>query len=402
MKIKRLSARMVATATPGRYCDGGGLWLVIRNGRRNWTFRYHRDGRARTMGLGPVATVSLADARERARKARELLLDGVDPIEARRADRGKRRNAITFRQATALYIATHGGSWRNPKHRAQWTNTLETYAWPIIGDVLVGKINTAAVLKVLEPIWQEKPETASRLRGRVERVLDWAAVRGDRAGENPARWKGHLQALLPAKARAVKHHAALHWGYTPDFMADLRMREGIGARALEFAILTAARSGEARGATWGELDLDAALWTVPACRMKARKQHRVPLAGRALAILRDMRALSDGEPGSLIFPGMKPGKPLSDMSLTAVLRRMGRDDCTTHGFRSAFRDWAAESTGFPREVAEQALAHAIGDKVEAAYRRGDLIEKRGRLMEAWAGFCERPAVERGNVRPLRA
>jgi len=403
VQIGKLSARKAMTAGVGWHGDGGGLWLrVLADGRRYWLLRFQRGGRSREMGLGPQATLKLADARERARQARLLLLDGIDPIEARRQARAEAEGAKSFRECAEAFLAAHKEGWRNPKHRQQWETTLETYAYPVLGDLAVGVIDTTHVLRVLEPIWTEKPETASRLRGRIERVLDWATVRGYRSGDNPARWKGHLQALLPAKARvrSVKHHTALPWSDMPSFMGALRARDGVGARALEFAILTATRSGEVRGMTWAEIDLDAAVWTIPSERMKARKEHRVPLAGRALIILHEMKRLSDRKPGSLVFPGTKPGKALSDMSLTAVLRRMGHDDLTVHGFRSTFRDWAAESTNIPREVAEQALAHVLADKVEAAYRRGDLFAKRRRLMEAWAGFCERPAAD-NKASPIR-
>ncbi len=403
MGIHKLSARRVATAGPGKHGDGGGLWLVVRkDGRKTWVFRYMRFGRAREMGLGSLRDVSLAEAREAAACCRKLLRDGKDPIEERRKERA-RTDGLTFREAADAFLKAHRDGWKNPKHRQQWENTLAQYAFPVLGDLPVNAIETAHVLRVLEPIWKEKPETASRLRGRLERILDWATVRGYRTGDNPARWRGHLQALLPAKTkvRAVRHHAALPWRDLPGFMAALREREGVAARALEFLILTAARSGEVRGARWDEIDRQARIWTVPAERMKARRPHRVPLSDRALAILEAMRPLADDAATGLVFPGLKRGRPLSDVSLAKVLKRMGRDDLTVHGFRSTFRDWAAEATAYPREVAEQALAHAISDKVEAAYRRGDLFEKRRRLMEDWASYCERPPGE-GEVVAIRA
>lgn len=397
----KLNARKVSTAGLGKHGDGGGLWLVVReNGSRAWVFRYTRDGRSYEMGLGAVSSVPLAKARDKAAGQREMLADGVDPIRARDADRGKYHRTLTFKQAYALYIGTHGKTWRNDKHRRQWESTLAAYAAPVIGDMPISRVNTAAVMRVLEPVWHAKPETASRLRQRIERIIDWAKVRGDFHGENPARWKGHLDQLLPAKTKVqrVKHHRAMPWTKLPPFMADLRRREGVAARALEFAILTAARSGEVRGMTWGEVDLEAKAWTIPAERMKAQKEHRVPLSDRAVAILYDVRPLS----GGLVFEGQRKGKPLSDMSLTAVLKRMGRG-VTVHGFRSTFRDWAAESTGYPREVAEMALAHAVASAVEAAYRRGDLFAKRRRLMNEWAKYCARPPAEsKGKVRALRA
>ena len=397
-RIHKLTARKVATAAPGKYGDGGGLWLHVRkDGNRAWTFRFMMDSRAHEMGLGPVSTVSLAEARQAALECRKLLRDGRDPLQVRRERRSERLGTLTFRQCAEAFLTAHGASWRNAKHRQQWENTLASYAYPVFGDAPVGAVDTAAVMRALDGLWLVKPETASRLRGRIERVLDWAAVRGYRRGDNPARWRGHLQALLPARAkvRAVEHFAALAYADMPAFMADLRQREGIGARALEFAILTAARSGEVRGMTWDEVDVDA--WTVPADRTKARREHRVPLSGRALEILDGMKRL--GAEG-LVFPGARPGKPLGDMSLMAVLKRMGRDGLTVHGFRSTFRDWAAEQTAFPREVCEQALAHALADRVEAAYRRGDLFAKRRKLMDAWAASSARPAKP-GEVTPIR-
>jgi len=312
--------------------------------------------------------------------------------------------AITFKQCAESYIKTHRAGWRNRKHAAQWEATLATYAEPIIGALPVQAVDTALVMKVLEqevrdaldkptaPLWTARPETASRLRGRMESILDWAKVRGHREGENPARWRGHLDKLLPARAkvRKVEHHAALPYDKLPDFTTVLRAQEGIAARALEFAILTAARTGEVIGARWGEIDIGEKLWTAPAMRMKAGKEHRLPLSARAVAILKEMKPLcQDGqnEADAFVFPGGKHGKPLSNMAFLMLLRRMKHDDLTAHGFRSTFRDWAAERTNFPSEVAEMALAHAVGDKVEAAYRRGDMFKRRRRMMTAWATFC---------------
>lgn len=399
-RIHKLSARKVATAAPGKYGDGGGLWLHVRkDGNRAWTFRFMIAGRAHEMGLGPVSTVSLAEARREALECRKLLRDGRDPLQVRRERRSERLGGLTFRQCAEAFLTAHRASWRNAKHRQQWENTLASYAYPVFGDAPVGAVDTAAVMRALDGdgLWRAKPETMSRLRGRIERVLDWAAVRGYRDGDNPARWRGHLQALLPARAkvRAVEHLAALAYADVPAFMTDLRQREDIGARALEFTILTAARSGEVLGMTWDEVGGDA--WTVPAERTKTRREHRVPLSGRALEILDGMKRL--GAEG-LVFPGARSGKPLSDTTMTAVLKRMGWDGLTVHGFRSTFRDWAAECTAFPREVCEQALAHALADKVEAAYRRGDLFTKRCKLMDAWAASCARPAKP-GEVTPIR-
>ena len=408
------TARLRTLTKPGAYGDGGGLYVQVRGPEhRSWLFRFKLHGRARLMGLGPLPDVSLAEARELATVARKLVRQGVDPIERRRAARAEaaaKAGLNTFREVAEAYIAAHEPGWRNAKHRQQWRNTLETYAYPVIGSLGVAAVDTGAVMRVLEPIWREAPETASRLRGRIEAVLDYASARGWRSGDNPARWRGHLANLLPARGKIARvvHHAALGWREIGAFMTALRAQDGVGAKALEFAILTAARSGEVRGARWPEIDLAAGIWTVPAGRMKGGREHRVPLSEPALAVLSAIEPLrpapcsdTGASPDALIFPGRKSGKPLSDMSLTAVLRRMGRGDLTAHGFRSTFRDWCAETTGYPREVAEAALAHALSDKVEAAYRRGDLFQKRRRLMEDWAEFCGRPAPAMGEVVHLR-
>jgi integrase len=393
----KLSALKVRNLTaPGRYGDGGGLWLQVRRAeRRSWLFRYKRQGRAHWMGLGPIEDVTLAEARELAREARRSLLQGDDPIQRRRTDRAARAG-VSFREVADLYIKSHEGTWRNDKHRAQWRSTLETYAFPVFGNRPAAEITVGDVMKVLDPIWRDKPETASRLRGRIESVLDYAAARGWRTGDNPARWRGHLSNLLPARSKVapVEHHAALPWRETGTFMAELRGQKGIGAAALEFAILTAARTGEVIGARWSELDLAEQVWTVPAERMKARREHRVPLTEAAIAVVRRMEPGRPEQGDGLVFPGAKRGRGLSDMSLAAVLKRMGRGEITTHGFRSTFRDWAAEATDYHREVAEAALAHTLRDKVEAAYRRGDLFEKRRRLMGDWAAFCATGRNER--------
>jgi integrase len=376
---------------PGMHADGGGLYLqVTASGAKSWIFRFMLHGRAREMGLGPLHTISLAEARERARECRKLRLDGVDPVEARKAKAAEERlaaaTAMTFADCAERYIAAHRTGWRNLKHAAQWPSTLQTYAYPVFGSLSVQAIDTALVTKAIEPIWQAKPETASRVRGRIGAVLDWAKVRGYRSGENPARWRGHLDKLLPArgKVRKVEHHPALPYAEMGDFFASLREQQGIAARALEFLILTAARTGEVISARWSELDLGEKVWTVPADRMKSGKGHRVPLSAAAVAIIEQMQAVRVGD---FIFPGAKLGKPLSNMAIFKLLRRMGRGELTAHGFRSSFRDWAAERTNYPREVAEMALAHTVSDKVEAAYRRGDLFAKRRRLMEEWAKHC---------------
>ena len=379
----------------GYYGDGGGLFLqVSRYGTKSWVFRFKANGRLREMGLGSLDTYSLAEARERARNCRKLRDEGKDPIEERNAARLavklEATKAITFEQCAERHIAAHRAGWRNGKHRDQWSSTLETYVNPIIGALPVQAIDTTLVMKAVEPIWNEKPETASRVRGRIEAILDWATARGFRAGENPARWRGHLDKLLPkkTKVRRIEHHAALPYREIAAFVAELRQQEGVAARALEFAILTAARTGEVIGALWGELDLADRLWTIPAERMKADKEHRVPLSDAAIAILEDLQRVRQGD---YVFPGGRAGRPISNMAMTMTLRRMGRGELTVHGFRSSFRDWAAERTGFPAEVAEMALAHAVSDKVEAAYRRGDLFQKRRQLMDAWARYCATPA-----------
>ena len=387
---------------PGRYAVGDGACLQIATGgTKSWLFRYKRDGKARHMGLGPYSLLTLAEAREKARQARRALLEGIDPLEAKAARRARARldaaRGMTFRQCAERMIASHEAAWKNPKHRAQWKATLATYAYPVFGDLSVSAIDTVLVQKVLDPIWSTKTETAGRVRGRMEAVLDWAKVRGYREGENPARWRGHLDKLLPnrRKVRAVKNHAALPYSKLPAFMAELRERTGVSAKALEFAILTAARTSEVIGATWSEIDLRSGVWTIPAHRMKAGKEHRVPLTDRALEILRSLP-----REGDFVFMGGRAGKPLSNMALLELMRGM-KPGFVPHGFRSTFRDWAADTTAYPSEVVEMALAHAIESKVEAAYRRGDLFEKRRRLMADWARFCGSPAEWRDNVHAIR-
>ena len=392
-QIGRLKALTVSrTKEKGLYADGGGLYLQISAaGTKSWIFRYRMNGRKtpRDMGLGPLHTVTLAEAREKAREARKLILDGVDPIEAKRARKQAQAleaaSAMVFKDCAEKYIAAHRAGWRNAKHANQWTSTLETYAYPDFGSLPVASIDTALVMKVLEPIWTSKTETASRVRGRIEAILDWATARGFRVGENPARWRGHLDKLLPARSRVqkVKHHKALPYTEIGAFMADLRKQEGFAACALEWLILTVSRSSETIGVTWDEIDFEAKVWTVPAERIKGGKDHRVPLSPQALKIAREMYKVQDGD---YVFRGGKRGKPLSNNALLALLKRMDRRDLTAHGFRSTFRDWAAEQTNYPREVAEMALAHTIEDKVEAAYRRGDLFDKRKRLMNEWAKY----------------
>ena len=387
MASKLTALRVRSLNTPGRYSDGSGLYLQVRDAQhRSWLFRYARHGKGHWLGLGPAADVTLAEARDKARDCRRRLLDGLDPIEARRAEQTA-NSGVTFKTVALQYIAAHESTWRNPVHRAQWNSTLEAYAFPQLGDLPVSAVAVAHVMKVLEPIWREKPETASRLRGRLESVLDYAAARGWRTGDNPARWRGHLQNLLPARAKVarVEHHAALPWREIAGFMAALRDQPGIGARALEFTILTAARTGETIGARWSEIDMEAAAWIVPGERMKAGREHRVPLTDTALAVLRAVRPAKP-DPAGYVFAGRAADTGLSNMSLSAVLKRMGRNDVTVHGFRSTFRDWAAEATEYPRDLAEAALAHTLRDKVEAAYRRGDMLDKRRTMMAEWAKY----------------
>lgn len=384
---------------PGAHAVGGiaGLKLKINDaGARSWVLRATVGGKIRDMGLGGYPDVTLAQARERARAARDQIHAGTDPIQARQAARSAivaaNARAKTFDQCVEAYLKAKSGEWKNAKHRAQWSSTLDLYASPTIGKMLVQDIDLSHVLTVLEAIWTTKTETASRLRGRVETVLDWATVRGYRKGENPARWRGHLDQLLarPRKLKKVAHHPALQLDEVGAFMSMLRHVEGASAQALRFAVLTATRSGEVRGARWDEINLLGKLWTVPAERMKAKKEHRVPLSTQALKLL---EALPRFEGEDLVFPGRKPLQPLSDMSLTACMRRLGFKDakgrvCVPHGCRSTFRDWASERTSFPGDMAEMALAHAIDSAVEAAYRRGDMLAKRLKMMQAWGDFCE--------------
>jgi len=407
--IHRLSPAAVKHAKPGMHCAGGGLYLqaVMGGGgviRKSWLFRFAENGRERQMGLGSLGSVSLAQARDKAAECRRLRQERIDPIAARDAQRAaaaaENAKTMTFDQCAAGYIAAHRAGWRNTKHASQWQNTLATYVSPVFGKLPVRTIDVGLVIKALEPIWSTKPETASRVRGRIEAVLDWAAARGLRDGENPGRWKGRLDKLLPrpSKVRVVAHHAALPYDEIGSFMVELREREGVAARALEFAILTAVRTGEVLGAQWSEIDLGAKVWTVPAASMKGGREHRIPLASSAMAVLKRMAKLREGDH---VFPGDRRAM-LSNMAFLMLLRRMGLGDLTAHGFRSTFRDWAAERTNFPNEVVEMALAHSVGNKVEAAYRRGDLFEKRRKLMDAWAAYCEKRVPVVGKVVPLQS
>lgn len=406
-KATELSALAVSRLTkPGFYSVGGvaGLALqVLPSGARTWILRATMaGGKRRDMGLGGYPDVPLKDAREAAREARRLLAQGVDPIEQRRAARSvlmaSAAKVLTFQEAAEAYIAAHEPSWKNPKHRQQWTNTLKAYTYPAIGALSVADVELPHVLAILEPIWAQKTETASRLRGRLELVLDWATARGYRSGLNPARWRGHLDKLLarPSRVSKVEHHSALPIDAMGGFMSRLRAADGLGAQALEFAILTAARSGEVRGATWAEIDLEAKAWTIPAGRMKAGREHRVPLSQAAVELLERLPHMAGTD---LVFPAARGGA-LSDMTLSAVLRRMDVP-AVPHGFRSTFRDWAGERTAYPHEMAEMALAHTVSDKTERAYRRGDLFEKRRRMMDDWAAFLAQSAPAGAEVVAIR-
>jgi integrase len=401
-----LRARQVETRkTPGLVGDGGGLYLQIApSGAKTWIYRFQLRGRRRDMGLGSAAVYALAEARRKAAEARRLVAEGVDPIERRDAlaatAAASGAKAMTFQACAENYIRAHRAGWRNPQHAAQWPATLAAYVYPVFGAVPVQMVDVGLVMRAVEPIWSTKPETAGRVRGRIESVLDWASARGYRHGDNPARWRGHLENLLPKKSRVrrVEHHAALPYAELADFMVELRQQQGVAARALEFAILTAARTGEVIGARWDEIDFRECMWTVPAERMKAAKEHRVPLSDGALAILEGMAEIRQNE---FVFAGDRSGRPISNMAMLMLLRRMGRGDLTVHGFRSTFSDWCAEQTNTPSEVREMALAHAVSDKVEAAYRRGDLFEKRRELAEAWARFCSASPIGPAAVVPLR-
>ncbi len=391
---ERLNALAVrAATTPGYYLDGNGLHLqVSRAGSKSWVYQFTLHGRRREMGLGSLSVLSLAEARARTRECRQMLLDGIDPIAARDAKQmTAAATVVTFKDCTDRYIADKRAEWSNVKHAQQWENTLATYAHPHIGALPVSSINTGLVRKCLDPIWTTKTETASRVRQRIESVLDWAKVHGYRSGDNPAAWRGHLEGVMakPSKVAKSENHAALDYTATPEFISSIRAHEGVAAPALEFTILTAARTGETIGATWAEIDMKAKAWTIPADRMKAGVQHTVPLSDRALLLLKRMKSENDGSPW--VFPGAREGKPLSNMAMLELVRGTGTKDAagepiTVHGFRSTFRQWCAEQTNYPRELAEHALAHRLPDKVEAAYQRSTMFEKRRALMRDWAAF----------------
>jgi integrase len=409
----RLSAIQVSKLKkPGLYSDGGGLYLQITTkGAKSWLYRYMMAGTSFGMGMGPTRIVSLAEARQKALEASKLRIDGINPLEVKRkrnvAEALVSARMMTFDQCAEAYIQAHKASWKNIKHARQWSSTLKMYPGPVFGHLPVAEIDTALVMKCLAPIWESKNETASRVRGRIESVLGWATTTGYRTGENPARWKGHLQNLLAtvSKSSRTKHHPSLPWQRIPAFMPALLAREGVSARAVEFTILTGCRSGDVRGARWAEIDMDTKVWTIPADRMKANVEHQVPLSSAALALLKSLPLGSD-----VVFAGTK-GQPLSDMSLSAVIRRMNGADkpvwvdasgdrITVHGFRSSFRMWAAEATNYPREVAEHALAHQLPGAVERAYQRGSQFGKRGALMAEWGLYCSTTPTN-AEFKPIR-
>jgi integrase len=407
--------RIERIRTPGRYADGHGLYLQVTNEHnKSWLLRYQRNNVEHWLGLGPLHTFTLDEARERARKARQLLADGIDPLHAKRSERERMRveeaqreaeagRRKTFAECAEAFLIKHADGWKNPKHRSQWKNTLATYAFPVLGKMFVADIDTPHIRAVLErdKLWTTKRETARRVLGRMERVLNFAKASGYRSGDNPASWKGHLKDLMPANGKPVEHLAALPYTDIPAFMLALRQRDSISAKALEFTILTAARTGETIGATWDEIDLKHRIWTIPANRMKAGKEHKVPLTERVLDILKQLPRTTDNPH---LFAGSKQGEGLTNMTMNKGLQRMRwGTDITVHGFRSTFMDWAHDRSTFNKVVIDMALAHAVGDKVEAAYRRGDLFNKRKQLMQAWANYCSStPVATTDNVVTMRA
>ncbi len=398
-KLKALVVRQIKES--GWYADGLGLYLQVSPSlSKSWVYRYEVGGKERRHGLGSYPTFSLEDAREAAKVCRRLRKDGHDPIDYRKNERALRAlekaKGMTFSDCVDKYITSHKPSWKSAKHAQQWENTLKTYAKPVIGELPVQNIDVGLVLQVLEPIWQEKTETATRVRQRMESVLDWATARGYRSGENPARWKGHLDKLLPkrSKVQKIKHHEAMPYADVSDYYLRIREKETIAARALAFIVLTATRSSEAREASWSEIDMVEGVWVIPPERMKGGRTHRVPLTPECLSILEKVKPLNrDG----MVFPGMKKGQAISSAALHKYFKGQ-HPNLTVHGFRSSFRDWCAEMTNYPRELAESALAHALRDKTEAAYQRGDLLERRRKLMEAWAVYCTQS--KNGEVLPI--
>ncbi|BCB07244.1 phage integrase [Vreelandella venusta] len=391
MAIHKLSPRKVATAGPGKHEDGGGLRLVVSGGgAKKWVLRFTLKGKRREMGLGSFPDTGLADARRKAEHYRRLAKDGADPIQARDAEQ-QETSTPTFTSCAARYIQSHRRSWRNAKHARQWVSTLKTYARPVIGNMPVDEIDTQDIVSILNPIWTSKTETAKRVQGRIENVLDYAAAHKYRDESNPARWRGHLDKLLakPSRVKRVSHHPAMPYDEVAAFMAELQGYTSISSKALQFLILTATRTSEVLRTEWPEIDLENATWTIPAERMKARREHRVPLPTQAMSLLSDLPRVQ-GNP--YVFPGARLGRPLSNMAMLQLMRGMGygvggkRGDYVPHGFRSSFRDWSGEVSSYPRDVAEMALAHTIENKVEAAYRRGDLFEKRRAMMQEWADY----------------
>lgn len=403
-QLNRLSPREIqAKREAGYFHDGGGLYLqVSSSGAKSWILRYTFDGKTKDLGLGSLSVVNATKARQKALECRQQVSDGIDPLQARLIAKNQRlvekAQDFTFDQCADAYIKGHAARWKNDKHRSQWESTLKTYCSPVFGNLAVKDVDTAFVLRALEPIWTKKNETATRVRSRIENVLSWATVRGYRTGDNPARWVGHLKQLLPnlEKSKRVKHHAALTFLEIGQFFMELRAVEGVAARALEFTILTAARTNEVIAAKPEEFNFNDLVWTIPPERMKAHREHRVPLSPRAVAIVREMMAIR----GPYVFDGIREDSHLSNMAMLSLLRRMGKT-FTVHGFRSSFRDWAAECTSYPRDVCEMALAHVISDKTEAAYRRGDLFDKRRRLMNDWEKYCG-TTNRKGSVIPLKA
>jgi len=400
--LHRLSNLKVERAKqPGMYADGGGLYLrIAEGGSKQWIYRYTTNGHNRDMGLGPVRLLTLAEARERAREAGKLRLDGIDPIAHKHAQRGAAMvaaaGAKTFKECAEGFIRDNEKKWTHPKHRRDWERTLVRFVFPTLGNLPVASIDTPLVLKVIKPLWERVPETASRVRGRIEAVLGWATVHHYRTGDNPARWRQHLEHALPSRSEIarVEHHAALPYIQVASFMEALRKDTGIPARALEFITLTAARLGEATGTTWDEIDLGARTWTIPAKRMKADKEHKVPLSNPAIAVLKAMREIRQSD---LVFPGFKPGQPIGADALRELIKKLAGDAVTVHGLRSTFRDWAADCTLFPNELVEMALSHAIPSATEKAYRRGNMFDKRRKLMDAWAAYCAKVETDTAKV-----
>ncbi|MEQ1638800.1 MAG: integrase arm-type DNA-binding domain-containing protein [Methylococcales bacterium] len=401
IKNKLTVKRVEHLKIPGYYSDGDNLYLRVSGTlSKSWAFVYKKDGKRTEMGLGSFPDVTLENARDKAEEPRKTLKAGIDPLQDKRQQTRTKRltkaKLFTFKQCGESYIKSHTPSWKNPKHIQQWTNTLTQYVYPFFGDLDVKEVDTGLVTQCLEPIWLTKNETAGRVRGRIESILDWATAHKYRSGDNPARWRGHLDKLLanPSKVQKTEHHSALPYTEISAFITQLRQQEGIAAKCLEFTILTASRTGETIGATWDEIDFNRKVWTIPASRMKAGKEHRVPLNQHTIGILSSM---SEIKTNAFVFAGTSKG--LSNMAMLQLLKRMERTDITVHGFRSSFRDWAAESTAYPAEVVEMALAHSIKNQVEAAYRRGDLLEKRNKLMEEWGRYCNAPRAN-GEVVPI--